>query len=111
MTITIYHNPRCSKSRQAVQFLQEQNIPFQTHLYLEEPMPKEVLKKALETLGDAIIRTGEADYKTHIKGQNLSTDALVEAMLAHPKTIERPLLTHGDKMAVARPLENIQGIL
>lgn len=109
--ITIYHNPRCSKSRNAVKLLQDKGLDFNTHLYLENPMPKDVLLKALNTLGNSMVRKTEADYKESIKGKNLEGEALAEAMLEFPKTIERPLVTNGDKMALGRPLENVEAIL
>jgi arsenate reductase len=111
MDITLYHNPRCSKSREALKLLEDKGLAFNVHLYLEKPMSEETLSKALDTLGETMIRTGEPDYKEHIKGQDLSCDALVKVMLAYPKTIERPLVFVGDKMALGRPLENIEEIL
>lgn len=109
--ITIYHNPRCSKSRAAVALLEEKGLTFNTHLYLEKPMPKNVLLTALDTLGDIMVRQGEADYKEHIKGQNLQGEELANIMLKFPKTIERPLVVNGSKMALGRPIENIEEIL
>lgn len=109
--ITIYHNPRCSKSRAALALLEEKAVNFETHLYLEKSMPKDVLIKALEQLGDAMLRQNEADFKEHIKGKNLEGLTLVEVMLQYPKTIERPLVVNGEKMALGRPLENIEEIL
>lgn len=111
MSITIYHNPRCSKSRNAVDLLEEKGVNYETHLYLENPMPQTVLLKALETLGESIIRKNEADYKEHIKGKNLQGEELANIMLKFPKTIERPLVVNGSKMALGRPIENIEEIL
>ena len=109
--ITIYHNPRCSKSRAAVALLEEKGLTFNTHLYLENPIPKNVLLTALEILGESMIRKNEADYKEHIKGKNLQGEELVNAMLQFPKTIERPLVVNGSKMALGRPIKNIEEIL
>tara|TARA_R110000868_G_scaffold218576_2_gene469130 strand:- start:61827 stop:62162 length:336 start_codon:yes stop_codon:yes gene_type:complete len=109
--ITLYHNPRCSKSRQTFNLLEEQGMQVDVKLYLERPMEKEILAKALQTLGDSIIRKNESDYKEFILGKNLEGDALVEAMIAHPKTIERPLVINGEKMALGRPIENVIKII
>lgn len=111
MSITIYHNPRCSKSRTALKYLEGKGVLFHKHLYLEDPIPKDILSNALITLGDAMIRSGEADYKAHIKGKNLTGEVLIKTMLMYPKTIERPLVVNGHKMALGRPLENIEEIL
>lgn len=109
--ITIYHNPRCSKSREAFKLLQEKGVNFNVRLYLEEGMDKDVLSLALKTLGEQMIRQKEDEYKRFIAGKNLSHDELVEALLRHPKTIERPLVTNGKKMALGRPLTNVEEIL
>lgn len=110
--ITIYHNPRCSKSRQTLQILEENGVTPTVYLYLENPMPAEILKKAMDVLGEkAMSRTGEVDYKENIKGQSLEGDALVAKMLEFPKTIERPLVVNGDKMAMGRPPESVLEIL
>lgn len=110
--ITVYHNPRCSKSRQALAWLEEAGAAHQVHLYLEEGMPRDVLKKAIETLGEKVmVRTGEAEYKEHIKNKGLNLQELVDVMLAYPKTIERPLCVKGAQMVMARPAENLDILL
>ena len=109
--ITIYHNPRCSKSRQTLQLLQEKGVDANVHLYLENPMPKDILAKAIDVLGESMIRKNEADYKEHIKPLGLEGIELVEAMLKHPKTIERPLVVNGQRLALGRPPESVLEIL
>ena len=109
--VTIYHNPRCSKSRQTLALLEEKGVIPIVHLYLEEPMPQQVLEKALTTLGDQAVRKGETEYKEHIKGKGLEGADLAKAMLEYPKTIERPLVTNGPKMALGRPPEAVLDIL
>ena len=70
-----------------------------------------MLLTALEILGESMIRKNEADYKEHIKGKNLQGEELVNAMLQFPKIIERPLVVNGSKMALGRPIKNIEEIL
>lgn len=110
--LTIFHNPRCSKSRQALAIIEESGVEHAVHLYLENPMPVDILKKALETLGeDVMCRKGESDYKEHVKGKNLDTNSLVQTMLTYPKIIERALVVSGNEMVMGRPPENVKGLL
>ena len=109
--IIIYHNPRCSKSRQTLALLQEKGVDLDVRLYLENPMEKAHLTEALNKFGAEMVRTGEDDYKTFIKPNGLTGEALVNAMLSHPKTIERPLVINGNKMALGRPPEAVLEIL
>ncbi|MBN8431059.1 arsenate reductase (glutaredoxin) [Microbulbifer salipaludis] len=108
---TIYHNPRCSKSRQTLQLLQEHNIDPDVVLYLETPPDADTLKNLLAKLGiDAreLLRKGEDDYKAlNLKDTSLSEDALVQAMVSHPKLIERPIVVKNDKAVLGRPPENV----
>ena len=108
MTI-IYHNPRCRKSRETLALIEEKGIAPEIHLYLENAMPREVLKEAIDTFGNKMLRTGEADFKEHVKGKD--GDALLDALLAYPKAIERPLVVHNGKMALGRPPESVLEIL
>lgn len=109
--VIIYHNPRCSKSRQTLTLLEEKGVDLDVRLYLETPMDTNHLTSALNEIGDAMVRKGEADYKEFIKPHGLEGESLVEAMLAHPKTIERPLVIHGERMALGRPPESVLEIL
>ncbi|WP_288130464.1 arsenate reductase (glutaredoxin) [Microbulbifer sp.] len=112
---TIYHNPRCSKSRQTLQLLQEHQVEPEIVLYLETPPDKATLKSLLKKLGiepRALLRKGEDDYKAlHLKDPALSNDQLIEAMVAHPKLIERPIVVKGEHAVLGRPPENVLELL
>lgn len=114
-SITIYHNPRCSKSRQALQLLQERGHVPQVVEYLKTPPNKEQLKKILDLLNvepRQLMRTGEKEYKElGLDEPGLSRDELIEAMVRHPILIERPIVLAHDKAAVGRPLEKVLEIL
>jgi arsenate reductase len=112
--ITIYHNPICSKSRCALDYLKEKNLDFALVEYLKKPPSKEELKSIISTLGipaEELIRKGEAIFKEHFKGKTLTDDEWIEAMLSYPKLIERPIVVIGNKAVVARPTERIEEIL
>lgn len=109
--ITIYHNPRCSKSRATLAILEESGAEFNVHLYLEQPAPRSILERAWDTFGEAILRKGEADYKAYMAGKNLSKEEVIEALLAHPKILERPLVVNGEKIALGRPPERVKSLL
>lgn len=108
---TIYHNPRCSKSRQTLQLLQDNNVEPEVVLYLETPPDAATLKSLLGKLGIGardLLRKGEDAYKAlNLKDAALPDDALIEAMVAHPKLIERPIVVKGDKAVLGRPPENV----
>ena len=106
----IYHNPRCSKSRCAVDWLKENNIDFEVVEYLKNPLSKDELQQILAQLNtpaSALVRKSEEEYNQFIKDQVLSEDEILDLMVKFPKLIERPIVV-GDKFAViARPLENL----
>ena len=108
--ITIWHNPRCSKSRQALKLLEEQGAAPEVVKYLDTPPNKEEIKKILKMLGISareLMRTKEAIYKElGLKDVN-DEEKLIEAMAAHPKLIERPIVIKGDKAVVGRPPEKV----
>lgn len=110
---SIYHNPRCSKSRQALSLLEEKGISPEVVLYLEKTPSKDELKEILKKLGisaDQLLRKNEADYKAHIKGVS-DEDELIELMLAYPKVIERPIIIKGDRAVIGRPPEALLDLL
>ncbi len=114
MSIQIYHNPRCSKSRAALNLLEEKGVEHEVIEYLKNPPTVEELKTILDKLGmepQDLIRTGEAEYKEHIKGKDLSRDELIALMVQYPKVIERPIVANDLKAAIARPLELILPII
>lgn len=115
MSVTIYHNPRCSKSRQTLELIRARGIePVIVEYLCETPSEKE-LASVLEKLGKAprdIMRKGEAVYKElGLKDVAISDAALIAAMVAHPILIERPIVVNGAKAALGRPPEDVLDIL
>ncbi|UTA46697.1 arsenate reductase (glutaredoxin) [Simiduia sp. 21SJ11W-1] len=108
---TIYHNPRCSKSRQTLALLEENGIAAEVVLYLDTPPSAKALKAILKKLGISareLLRKGEEAYKTEgLADTGLSEQALIDAMVAHPKLIERPIVIHGERAAIGRPPESV----
>jgi arsenate reductase len=117
MSATIYHNPRCSKSRATLELLQQQDIDAEVVEYLKTPPDAETLDKLLTLLAmepRQLMRTHEAEYKdNHLDDDSLSRDDLIQAMVAHPKLIERPIVVSADgkKAAIGRPPESVLEIL
>ena len=112
--IQIYHNPRCAKSRQGLAFLNEHNIPYEEVRYLDKGLSVtelEGLLKKLNYTAIELIRTNEAIWKSDYKGKELSHEQLIEAMVKHPKLMERPIVINGEKAVVARPTEKINEII
>ncbi len=108
--IKIYHNPRCSKSRQTLQLLQDNNITPEIILYLESPPTKAELKDLLKKLGISprdLLRTSEQAYKeTGLSDASLTEQQLLQAMITEPKLIQRPIVVAGNKAVLGRPPEN-----
>jgi len=115
MSICIYHNPRCSKSRQTLQLLQEHGIEPEVREYLKEVPSADELKQVLTALGIApreLLRVKEAEYKeAGLDNPDLSDEAIIEAMTRYPKLIERPIVINGDRARIGRPPEAVLEIL
>ena len=113
--VAIYHNPRCSKSRQALDLLRKRGIEPDIVEYLKTPPDKAELKRVLKLLGlepRALMRKGEAVYKEkRLDNPKLTDDQLVAAMVANPILIERPIVLAGRKAALGRPPEKVLEIL
>jgi arsenate reductase len=112
--IKIYHNPRCSKSRQGLELLQNSGKEFEIVKYLENTPTKDELISIIEKLQIKpveLVRKNEAIWKENYKGKELSDSEIVEAMIQNPKLIERPIVINNSKAAIGRPLENIQNII
>jgi len=112
--VSIYHNNRCSKSRQALALLQEKNVNLDIVEYLKQPLQEGTLKRILiqlEIKPIELMRKGEQDFKTHVKGKVLKDDDLIALMVQYPKLIERPILVSGDKALVARPPELVSDFI
>lgn len=112
--IHVWHNPRCSKSRNCLAFLDEKGVSYEVVKYLDDGPSKEDLEAVLKKLNmqpRELMRTKEAIYK-ELGLKDVSDDTLlIDAMLKNPKLIERPIVIKGDKAAIARPIENIEVLL
>lgn len=112
---TIYHNPRCSKSRQTLQLIEDAGISPEVVLYLDTPPTTEELSGLIAKLGITpreLLRKGEEAYKSlNLKNSELSDADLIQAMTDHPKLIERPIVVKGDKAVLGRPPENVNSLL
>lgn len=112
--IKIYHNNRCTKSRNALSILQENNIDFEVVEYLKQPLKKTQLKlllKALSLEPNAILRKGETVYKELIAGKDLTKEALIDIIIENPILIERPIIEYNSKAIIARPPELVSKFL
>ncbi|MGB1311144.1 MAG: arsenate reductase (glutaredoxin) [Leucothrix sp.] len=111
----IYHNPRCSKSRATLAILEERNESIDVIQYLETPPSKETLRHILTTLDmtpRALMRRNEVEYAANgLADESLTDEQLIDAMIAHPKLIERPIVIKGNKVAIGRPPESVLAIL
>ncbi len=110
--VTIYHNPRCQKSREALALLQEKGVELQVRLYMndEESMSAAEFETVLEALDmDALdlVRTKELVWKEDYQDLELDEDEIILAMIEHPNLMERPIVVSGSKAVVARPAEKL----
>ncbi|TDG14821.1 arsenate reductase (glutaredoxin) [Seongchinamella unica] len=111
---TIYHNPRCSKSRATLALLQERGIQPTIVLYLETSPDAAEISSLLDKLGmsaEQLVRRGEEAYKTAGLDKSSTEDELIAAMAAHPKLIERPVVVCGERAVLGRPPENVLGLI
>lgn len=114
MKITIYHNPRCSKSRESLQLLQEKELDYTIVEYLKTPPTRSELQDLLAKLDlkpSQLIRKTEAIYKEHYKGKSLQEDEWMDAMLNYPRLIQRPIVIHGNKAVIGRPIDQVKELL
>jgi len=111
----IYHNPRCSKSRQTLELLNERGIEAQVVEYLQTPPDAATLQGILDMLGiepRQLMRSNEPEYRDlNLDDASLSREQLIAAMVSHPRLIQRPIVVRGDKAALGRPPEQVLGIL
>ena len=113
-TLTIYHNPRCSKSRAALALLEGRDVPLRIIEYLKEPPTRAELAALRRKLGLAPnewVRTGESEYKTARLDVHSPEDKVLDAMAQHPILIERPIVVRGDRAVVGRPPERVLELL
>ncbi|WP_445177359.1 arsenate reductase (glutaredoxin) [Pseudomonas sp. McL0111] len=113
--LTLYHNPRCSKSRGALELLEARGLAPNVVRYLETPLDAGQIKALLGKLGISarqLLRTGEDEYKMlQLADSSLSEAQLIAAIAEHPKLMERPILEVGDKAVIGRPPENVLELL
>ncbi len=111
--ITVWHNPRCSKSRDGIKYLDEKGIEYEIRKYLDNPPSIDEIKSVLQKMNlkaRDIVRTKESVYK-ELNLKEADEESLIEAMSRYPKLIERPIVINGDKAVVARPQTKIDEIL
>ena len=112
---TIYHNPRCSKSRQTLEILRSKGVEPEIMLYLETPLDKPTLVGLLKNLALSaaqLVRRSEQDFKDNNLGaSDVTEQQLIDAMLKYPKLIERPIVVVGDRAVLGRPPENVLELL
>ncbi|MDX8392157.1 MAG: arsenate reductase (glutaredoxin) [Mariprofundaceae bacterium] len=114
MAVRIYHNPRCSKSRATLALLVDRDVDLEIIEYLKTPPSIAELTRILAMLGKKpteLMRKGEDEYKTHIRGKDLSDAEAVALMVQYPKLIERPIVVNVAAAAVGRPPESVLDIL
>jgi arsenate reductase len=112
--IAIWHNPKCSKSREALGMLEQSGCDKEVFKYLEIPLTEETLKELLGKLGchaKEMMRTKEDIYKELDLKNETNEEKLIEAMVEHPKLIERPIIIKGDKAIIARPPSLVEDFL
>ena len=113
-TVTIYHKPTCSKSREAMAFLKAHGIEPNVIEYMNEPLNAEEIKALLKKLGVSpmdIIRTKEPIYAEKFKGKKLTDEKLIQAFVKYPILLQRPILVKGKKAVVGRSKEELKAIL
>ena len=112
--ITIYHNPRCGKSRECLAFIENSKHQFEVIKYLENPLNFKELELLIQKLAIKpieLIRVKESIWMENFKGKNLSDAEIIQAMVTYPILMERPIAVYQNKAVIARPLERIKEIL
>lgn len=110
----IYHNPRCRKSRETLQILEERVKDIEIIKYLENPPSQKELSELIRLLGISpmeLVRTNEQIWKEKFKGKDFSDSDLIKIMVENPKLIERPIVVNNGKAVLGRPPESVKGIL
>ena len=112
--IKIYHNPRCSKSRQGLEILENSGKEFEIVKYLETVPSKSELESIIRLLNISpleLVRKNEVVWKENYKGKTLTDTEIIAAMVTHPKLIERPIVINGNKAIIGRPPSAIKAII
>ncbi len=111
---TIYHNPRCRKSRETLEILEQKNEDITIIKYLETPPNKEELSEIINLLGILpidLVRRNETIWKENFKGKDMTDDEIIKALADHPKLIERPIVIKNNKAIIGRPPQKVIDIL
>ncbi|MGR2737005.1 arsenate reductase (glutaredoxin) [Billgrantia sp. Q4P2] len=114
MPITLYHNPRCSKSRQALALLEEHGVEVTVRRYLDEPLNEEELRDLMSRLdadGEALVRTQEAEWQEFEDIDLQDQEEVIRAIVSHPKLMERPIADDGKRAVIGRPPEDVLALL
>lgn len=112
--MTIYHNPRCSKSRQTLQLMRDADVEPEIVQYLKEPLSVadlEMILAKLHVKPQAIIRKGEKEFKAHYKDKDFTDREWIKILSENPKLIERPIVIKGNTGVIGRPPENVESLL
>ncbi|RTR05045.1 arsenate reductase (glutaredoxin) [Halomonas nitroreducens] len=111
--ITLLHNPRCSKSRQALALLEERGVDVQVRRYLDAPLDEKELRALMARLdadGQALVRTNEAEWQA-LDADPMDPDQVVRAIVAHPRVLQRPIADDGTRAVIGRPPEDVLALL
>ena len=112
--VTIYHNPKCAKSRAGLEYLKQKGIPFTVVEYLKAPFSRETFKELLMKLNLAprdLVRTQEEQFKSQFKDKHFTDGEWITILLENPKLIQRPIVVKGYKAVIGQPAEEIEKLL
>jgi len=112
--ITIYHNPKCRKSREGLQYLHEKGSEYTIVEYLKNPLTRDLLKEILMKLNKKpidIVRTQEDEYKEKLKGKNFTEEEWLTILLENPKLIQRPIIVKNHKAVIGQPTDEIDKLI
>jgi len=112
--ITIYHNPKCRKSRSGLEYLKEKGLAFTVVEYLKNPLSREVLKDILMKMNirpRELVRTQEDVYKSDFAGKQFTDEEWIDILLEYPRLIKRPIVVKGYRAVIAQPPEEIDRLL
>lgn len=112
--ITIYHNPRCSKSRQSIAFMEQEGVAYKIIKYLDADLNETDLKAILQKLNYApiqLVRTKDSLWKDNFEHQSYEDEEIIKIMVKNPQLIERPIVVNGSRAIIARPTEKINELL
>lgn len=112
--VKIYHNPRCRKSREGLQVIEDSGKDFEMIKYLDDPISESELKKIINLLGIKpieLVRKNEAIWKSDYKGKVMNDSQIISAMVNNPKLIERPIVLVNDMAVIGRPADKIKTLI